>query len=225
MCAPDGRRMAVARTFKPRRRKMSRARSTAFGELLPIFGLDVEGPPTSAEEIFERSAPVALEIGSGAGEAAIASALAEPGVDLIAADVHTPGIARLLVDIHSHELTNLRVIHGDALEFITRLPAPTFTEIKVWFPDPWPKPRQRQRRLVTEPIIGRLVPWIVGGGRLRMATDIDDYAEQMLAVCSAHPELDGGIVARPSDRPVTRFERKGVEAGRAVTDLAFVRKM
>ena len=78
---------------------------------------------------------------------------------------------------------------------------------------------------MTEPIIGRLVPWIVGGGRLRMATDIDDYAEQMLAVCSAHPELDGGIVARPSDRPVTRFERKGVEAGRAVTDLAFVRKM
>ncbi|MEC9182457.1 MAG: tRNA (guanosine(46)-N7)-methyltransferase TrmB, partial [Actinomycetota bacterium] len=91
--------------------------------------------------------------------------------------------------------------------------------------DPWPKPRQRQRRLVTEPIIGRLVPWIVGGGRLRMATDIDDYAEQMLAVCSEHPELDGGIVERPSDRPVTRFERKGVEAGRAVTDLVFVRKL
>ena len=66
---------------------------------------------------------------------------------------------------------------------------------------------------MTEPIIGRLVPWIVGGGRLRMATDIDD-AEQMLAVCSAH-QNSMGIVARPSDRPVTRFERKGVEAGRA----------
>ena len=225
MCAPDGHPMAIARTFKPRRRRMSQTRSAAFAELLPVFGLDVEGPPTSAEEIFERKAPVALEIGCGAGEAAIASALAGPDVDLIAADVHTPGIARLLVDLHSHELTNLRVIHGDALEFINRLPLPTFTEIRIWFPDPWPKPRQRQRRLVTELIIGRLVPWIEGGGRLRMATDVDDYAEQMLAVCLAHPELDGGTVARPSDRPVTRFERKGVEAGRVVTDLAFVRML
>ena len=153
-----------------------------------LFGLDVEGPPTSAEEIFERSAPVALEIGSGAGEAAIASALAEPGVDLIAADVHTPGIARLLVDLCSHELTNLRVIHGDALEFIRDFRHQRLRNQGV-VPDPWPKPRQRQRRLVTELIIGRLVPWIVDGGRLRMATDIDDYAEQMLAVCSAQNSM------------------------------------
>ena len=137
--------------------------------------------------------------------------------------MHTPGIARLLVDIESAELSNLRVIHGDALEFLNRIPHESVDEIRIWFPDPWPKPKQRQRRIITQAIVDRLVPWIVCGGRLRMATDIDDYAEQMLEVCTRHTELQGGVVERPSDRPITRFERKGIEAGRSVTDLAFIR--
>lgn len=224
MLSPDGRPMAVARTFKPRRRRMSPTRTAAFERLMPIYGLDVEGPATSPQHIFERSAPVALEIGCGAGEAAIASATAHPDVDLIAADVHTPGIARLLVDIESGGHSNLRVIHGDALEFLNRVPIESFDEIRVWFPDPWPKPKQRQRRIITQSIVSHLVQWLKVGGQLRTATDIDDYAEQMLDVCAAHPELQGGVVERPSDRPITRFERKGIEAGRTVTDLAFVRE-
>lgn len=223
MLTPDGRPLAVARTFKPRRRRMSPTRAAAFERLMPLYGLDVEGPSLSAHDIFGRTAPVALEIGCGAGEAAITSASAQPNVDLIAADVHTPGIARLLVDIESAELSNLRVIHGDALEFLNRIPHESVDEIRIWFPDPWPKPKQRQRRIITQAIVDRLVPWIVCGGRLRMATDIDDYAEQMLEVCTRHPELQGGVVERPSDRPITRFERKGIEAGRSVTDLAFIR--
>jgi tRNA (guanine-N7-)-methyltransferase len=223
MLTPDGRPMAVTRTFKPRRRRMSPTRTAAFERLMPLYGLEVEGPSMSSYDIFGRTAPVALEIGCGAGEAAIASAGTQPNVDLIAADVHTPGIARLLVDIETAELSNLRVIHGDALEFLNRIPLESIDEIRIWFPDPWLKPKQRQRRIITQTIVARLVPWIVCGGRLRMATDIDDYAEQMLEVCAGHPELQGGVVERPSDRPITRFERKGIEAGRSVTDLAFVR--
>ncbi len=224
MLTPDGRPLAVARTFKPRRRRMSPTRTAAFDRLMPMYGLDVEGPSTSTDDIFGRSVSVALEIGCGAGEAAIASASAQPEVDLIAADVHTPGIARLLVDIETAGLSNLRVIHGDALEFLNRIPHDSIDEIRIWFPDPWPKPKQRQRRIITKSIVSRLVQWLKVGGQLRMATDIADYAEQMLEVCTAHPELQGGVVDRPSDRPITRFERKGIDAGRAVTDLAFTRQ-
>lgn len=224
MLTPDGRPLAVARTFKPRRRRMSPTRTAAFDRLMPMYGLDVEGPSTSTDDIFGRSVSVALEIGCGAGEAAIASASAQPEVDLIAADVHTPGIARLLVDIETAGLSNLRVIHGDALEFLNRIPHDSIDEIRIWFPDPWPKPKQRQRRIITQSIVSRLVQWLTVGGQLRMATDIADYAEQMLEVCTAHPELEGGVVDRPSDRPITRFERKGIDAGRAVTDLAFTRQ-
>ena len=130
MRAPDGRPWRL-RNLQTTPTKNVTARSTAFEELLPLFGLDVEGPPTSAEEIFERSAPVYLEIGSGAGEAAIASALAEPGVDLIAADVHTPGIAGFSL-IFARMNSPTFGFHGDALEFITRLPAP-FAEIGCGF--------------------------------------------------------------------------------------------
>jgi tRNA (guanine-N7-)-methyltransferase len=64
------------------------------------------------------------------------------------------------------------------------------------------------------------------GGILRLATDWQDYAEQMLAVCNANPDLrslspDLKYVARPDFRPATRFERRGERLGHGVWDLAY----
>jgi tRNA (guanine-N7-)-methyltransferase len=200
---------------------MSPTRAAAFERLVPIYALDVAGEPINPVAVFGRTAPLVLEVGCGAGEATLHSAIAHPDIDHIAAEVHTPGLARLLDDIESHELTNVRAVHGDALEFIARLPDGCLDEIRIWFPDPWPKVRQLQRRIVQLEPVSQLLRCLVVGGRLRLATDVADYAEQMLAVCSALPELSGGVVERPDDRPVTRFERKGVEAGRPVTDMVF----
>ncbi len=63
---------------------------------------------------------------------------------------------------------------------------------------------------------------------LRLATDWQDYAEQMLAVCNANRQLaslspDGTYVARPDFRTPTRFERRGARLGHGVWDLAFER--
>ena len=203
---------------------MSPTRAAAFERLLPQLGIHVVGPVLDPVEVFGRRARLVLEIGSGAGEALLRSALANPDVDHIAAEVHTPGLARLLVDVEAAGLGTVRVVHGDALEVLTRFAPGSFDEIRIWFPDPWPKVRQLQRRIVTPEPVARLVDALADGGRLRLATDVADYAEQMLAVCSAHPELVGGVVPRPDDRPVTRFERKGLDAGRTVTDLCFTRR-
>lgn len=213
------------RTFKPRRRRMSPTRAAAFERLIPQFGIEIVGPVVDPVEVFGRRARLVLEVGSGAGEALLHSALANPDVDHIAAEVHTPGLARLLVDVEAAGLTNVRVVHGDALELLARFPSGGFDEIRIWFPDPWPKVRQLQRRIVAPEPVARLVDALAAGGRLRLATDVADYAEQMLAVCTAHPELIGGVVPRPDDRPVTRFERKGLDADRAVTDLCFTRRV
>lgn len=212
------------RTFKPRRRRMSPTRAAAFERLIPQLGIEIVGPAIDPVEVFGRRTRLVLEIGSGAGEALLHSALANPDVDHIAAEVHTPGLARLLVDVEAAGLGNVRVVHGDALEVLARFASGSFDEIRIWFPDPWPKVRQLQRRIVAPEPLARLVDALADGGRLRLATDVADYAEQMLAVCSAHPGLVGGVVARPDDRPVTRFERKGLEAGRTVTDLCFTRR-
>lgn len=200
---------------------MSPTRAAAFERLTPTYALDVRGDVLDLAQVFHRSMPVVLEVGSGAGEATVWSAQHHPDIAHLAAEVHTPGLARLLVDIESLELENVRVIHGDALEFIDRLPDACLEEIRIWFPDPWPKVRQLQRRIVQAEPITQLLRCLADGGRLRLATDVADYAEQMLEVCSALPELSGGVVERPDDRPVTRFERKGIEAGRAVTDMVF----
>lgn len=212
-----------SRTFKPRRRRMSPTRAAAFERLLPILGIAPSGPGLDPVDLFGRRAPLVLEIGSGAGEAVLAAATTNPDVDHIAAEVHTPGLARLLVDVEAAGLGNVRVVHGDALEVIGRFAPGSFDEIRIWFPDPWPKVRQVQRRMVSPEPIARLVTGLAPGGRLRLATDVADYAEQMLAVCTAVDGLSGGAVPRPDDRPITRFERKGIEAGRTVTDLCFTR--
>jgi len=212
-----------SRTFKPRRRRMSPTRAAAFERLIPILGIAPSGPGIDPVDLFGRRAPLVLEIGSGAGEAVLASAVANPAVDHLAAEVHTPGLARLLVEVEAAGLANVRVVHGDALEVIGRFPSAVFDEIRVWFPDPWPKVRQLQRRIISPGPLALLTAALADGGRLRLATDVVDYAEQMLAVCSAVEALHGGVVARPDDRPITRFERKGLEAGRVVTDLSFTK--
>ena len=211
------------RTFKPRRRQLSPARAALFDRLAPTLCLDPEGPVLDLATVFGRVAPVVLDVGIGLGDALIASAAAEPHVDVIGADVHTPGIAATLAGIESMELANVRLVHGDALRFVERLTPASLTGIRIYFPDPWPKARHRNRRMANPANIDRFVSLLVEGGAIHVATDIEDYAAQVRHVCDAHPELAGGIIPRPEDRPVTRYERKALDAGRHVTDLIYRR--
>ena len=173
---------------------------------------------------FGRRAGVVLDIGFGGGEATIELARARPDRDVLAIDVHTPGIGRLLESIERDRLTNVRVIDGDALVFVERIPAAILHEIRILFPDPWPKVRQRHRRLVRADVVATLTDRLVPGGTLHIATDVADYAAQVLAVCSAEPRLAGGIVERPVERTITRFEQRGIDAGREAVDLVFTRR-
>jgi tRNA (guanine-N7-)-methyltransferase len=221
----DERHDAVTRTFKPRRRRLSPLRAHMLAAGIPRWALDETGPMLDLVDVFVRDAPVVLDVGIGAGDALVPLAAAEPGIDVIGCDVHTPGIAAVMVAIDEHDLTNVRVVHGDVLGFLDRLPAASLAGVRIWFPDPWPKARQRHRRLVRADVLAHLVPLLQPGGWLHLATDIDDYAVQMSRVCDDHRELAGGAIERPEWRPVTRYERRGLDAGRTVTDLWYTRKM
>ncbi len=91
----------------------------------------------------------------------------------------------------------------------------------TFFPDPWPKTRHHKRRLVDASFVDLAASRLAPGATWRLATDWADYAEQMVRLLDAHPGLEGGVVERWTDRPVTRFERKGLEAGRDIVDLAY----
>jgi tRNA (guanine-N7-)-methyltransferase len=99
----------------------------------------------------------------------------------------------------------------------------------VFFPDPWHKKRHHKRRLIEPAFVSLVAAKLRLGGTLRLATDWQAYAEQMLAVCNANALLrslsqDLNYVARPEFRPPTRFERRGERLGHGVWDLAYSRR-
>jgi tRNA (guanine-N7-)-methyltransferase len=211
------------RTFKPRRRSLSHGRAEVFERLSPVFTLAEDGPLLKLDAVFGRPAHAVLDIGFGVADSLLTMAAAQPDLDLIGVEVHTPGIAGALAGIEEHGLTNVRLVHGDALQFVSRLPPGSLAGIRIFFPDPWPKARHHHRRLVRDDNIAKLVALLGTDGWLHLATDNDDYAEQMQLVCAAHPALRGGPIARPPQRPLTRYEQKGIEAGHTVHDFWYNR--
>ncbi len=186
------------------------------------WGIAVDGLPLSFDEVFGRGVDTVLDIGFGGGEALIELAEMRPHERVIGVDVHTPGIAAVLEAVENRGLTNVRVVAGDVIEFADRIPSRSLASIRAFFPDPWPKQRQRGRRLIRPDVVQRMLPLLRFGGTLHLATDSDEYATQMLRVCDAEEALEGGVVERPSWRPSTRFEQRGIDEGRRATELIYI---
>ena len=185
---------------------------------------DLPDGPLDTATWFGRDDPVVLEIGSGMGESTAALAVARPDLDHLAVEVYKPGLAQLLRRVEEAGLDNVRLLRGDALDLLTGHIAPgTLHGVRVFFPDPWPKRKHHKRRLVTPAFVALVASRLEPGGTLHLATDWADYAEQMLAVCTAEPTLRGGVTPRPHWRPVSKFEQRAREDGRTVCDLLFVR--
>src|SRR6476659_1190091 len=223
---PTGFTPPPQRSFKPRRRGLSPTRTVAYERAMARWGIAVEGPLVSWTDVFDAGSSddidAVLEVGFGAGEGLVELAETRPSEPDVGIHVHTPGIAAVLEAIESRGLRNVRVVDGDVLDFIGRIPDGSLSAIRVFFPDPWPKQRQRRRRLIRPDVVAQLVPRLRPGGALQLATDAADYAAQMPSVCDAYPALRGGVVGRPPWRPATRFEQRGIDEGRSPVDLLYI---
>ncbi len=216
------------RTYKTRRGRVTRAGQRALHELWPQLGLEYGTAPLDQRAIFGRDAPLVLEIGFGMGEATAALAAAEPDRDVLAVDVHTPGVGALLGELGRRKLTNVRLLTGDAVPLLQTMLLPgQLAEIRIFFPDPWPKSRHAKRRLMAPPFVRLAGSGLRAGGRLHLATDWGPYADQAFSVLSAEPLFDPPTrtTERPPWRPVTRFERRAIAAGRPVVDVFAVRNL
>jgi len=210
------------RTYKVRRR-VTTGQADALARLLPRYGVD-PGSPVDPLRTFGRRAPLVVEIGSGMGEATAAMAAADPHRDVLAVEVHTPGLGNLLRLVEAAGLTNVRVVEADARDVLRDLLAPgSVDEVRVFFPDPWPKARHAKRRLVRAEFADLVATRLRPGGRLHVATDWAAYADGAAAVLEANPAYDV-VSHRRGDRPVTRFEQRGSDAGRAAADLVARRR-
>jgi tRNA (guanine-N7-)-methyltransferase len=174
--------------------------------------------------VFDRSAPLVVEIGFGIGEALVAGAAARPDRNFIGLEVWQPGVAECLASLAAGTVTNVRLSMLDAAWCLEHVVDPgTVAELWTYFPDPWPKVRHHKRRLVGPSLAQLAASRLAPDGVWRLATDWPHYAGQMREVLDADPALSGGVTQRYDGRPVTRFERRGLAAGHLVTDLTYVR--
>jgi tRNA (guanine-N7-)-methyltransferase len=212
----------AVRTYKARRRT-SPGQAEVLTRLAPAYGVPLDRP-LDAPAVFGRRAPLVLEIGSGTGDATAAMAAADPSRDLLAVEVHTPGVAALLARVEQEGLRNVRVLEADGLHVLTAVVASgSLDEVRVFFPDPWPKARHAKRRLVSPAVAALVADRLRPGGRLHVATDWPSYAEHVLAVLAASPDLE--LVSRERGaRPLTHFESRGLAEGRPAHDLVAVRR-
>ena len=167
--------------------------------------------------------PLVLDVGFGSGEAVVALAEADPDATIIAVDMHTPGIGDLLASIKERDLRNIRVVEADVRHVLAVIPAGRLSGARTFFPDPWPKKRHHRRRLVTTAFARELAQRVAVGGFWHLATDWPDYAVAIEECAAASGVWNGGVIARPEWRPLTRYERRGLAAGREPIDLWFER--
>jgi tRNA (guanine-N7-)-methyltransferase len=218
------------RSFVMRTGRMTVGQSRALEDLWPRYGVESTPQPLSLDALFGRVAPRTLEIGFGNGEHLAALATAHPERDYLGIEVHRPGVGHLLLLAATHSLANIRASAHDAVEVLNEQIAPdSLDEVLVLFPDPWHKKRHHKRRLIQTPFVELLATKLRRGGVLRLATDWEEYALQMLEVLSADGTLfanlspSGDWMPRPEERAPTRFEKRGARLGHGVWDLAFRR--
>ena len=215
------------RSFVRRAGRMTLSQQKALDELWPGYGLDFESQALDFGKVFNRAAPVVMEIGFGNGETLVQQASANPDNNYLGIEVHEPGVGHCLLTARDAGVTNLKLINHDAIEVLeTAIPAASLGRINLYFPDPWPKKRHHKRRIVQLPFLELCANRLETHGAFHVATDWANYAEHIDEVfaasgrfiCTERREHPGD---RPLDRPETKFERRGLKKGHRIFDWRF----
>lgn len=217
---------------------MTRGQARALATLADRFVVPLEALSADPAAAFGAAdgqpvSPVGLEIGFGMGQALIEWACERPDWYLLGAEVYQPGIGSALLGIEQHQLDNLRLVEAPAEDLLKRgLGSGSLDEVRIFFPDPWPKKRHHKRRLVQAGLAALVADRLAPDGLLWVATDWEPYAEWIIEVLDAEPGLvrerapriDDDASVADNERPRTRFEARGLRLGHRVWDLRYRRK-
>lgn len=209
------------KSFVQRQRRFTSHQQSLFQHHWKQFGVTLSDHLLDLGLIFGRSASRILEIGFGHGESLWQMAAKNPDQDYLGIEVHQPGIAALMMHLSEHKINNVKIIQGDAVLILQQyLPNSIFSKIQIFFPDPWPKRKHHKRRLIQPAFVALLTQKLIPGGILHCATDWEEYANHMMTVFSDLPNLKLAN-HQNHDRPMTKFEKRGLCLGHPVRDLIF----
>jgi len=178
-------------------------------------------------QVFERDAPLCVEIGFGNGDSLVQIAAANPNINYIGIEVHRPGAGHLMLQLEQKCMTNVRIYCHDAIEILEqKINDNSLDAVHLFFPDPWPKKKHHKRRIVRPSFVDLLVRKLKPGGYFHAATDWENYAQAMLAQLSASNAISNtsktnNYCERPAYRPLTKFEQRGLSLGHSIWDLIF----
>jgi len=217
------------RSFVLRQGRLTKGQERALATVWPQFGINYTENPLNLNQIFGRAdAKKILEIGFGMGESTAKIAQSLPDCDFLAVEVHTPGVGSLLKLIEELSLTNIRIIQHDVVDVLQNMIADNSLDgVHIFFPDPWHKKRHHKRRLIQAEFVKLLCSKLKSGAYIHVATDWQEYAEWVLEVLNTDSQLQNtakDYAEKPSYRPLTKFENRGIKLGHGVWDLVFIRK-
>jgi tRNA (guanine-N7-)-methyltransferase len=217
------------RSFVLRQGRLTNGQARALEIGLPRFGIDYTPQTLDLESLFGKiGRKKILEIGFGMGESTAKIAQTLPDCDFIAVEVHTPGVGSLLKLMLEHDIQNIRIIQHDAVEVLQHMLADASLDgVHIFFPDPWHKKRHHKRRLIQAEFVKLLCSKLKAGAYIHVATDWQEYAEWVLEVLQAEPQLKNttqDYAPKPSYRPLTKFENRGLKLGHGVWDMVFIRQ-
>ena len=227
----EGPRQAGSFFGRRKGHKLRAHQADLIEHLLPHLALDIASPPpATAAELFDPAASaLRLEIGFGGGEHLVAEALQFPTTGFIGCEPYVNGMAKILAQIEAHNISNIRLLAGDAAELLAWLPPRSLSRIDLIHPDPWPKRRHWKRRFVQDATIAAMARVLNAGGEFRFVSDIDDYANWTLAHLLRSCDFEW--CARRADDwrlpwqgfTKTRYGQKAEREGRKATYLRFRR--
>jgi len=215
------------RSFVRRAGRLTASQQRALTDYWPAYGLDYLATTLDFAAVFGSTAPVVLEIGFGNGDSLVEQATASPDKNFLGIEVHEPGVGHCLIAANNAAVTNLKLIVHDAIEVLeNQVPSASLQRINLYFPDPWPKKRHHKRRIVQAPFLDLCADRLEPGGAIHIATDWENYAEHIDEVfaasasfrCSERRVHDGD---QPFERPMTKFERRGLRHGHRIFDWRF----
>ena len=165
--------------------------STSEPKKQPQRVIPIESPSFVTEEelrqaekppaLFAKRQPMAMEIGCGTGDFMIEIARCRPDLNFLAVDIYNKGCLKTCRKIDRNDLTNVRVLRMEACHLLTHYLEPASLQaLYINCPDPWPKKRHRQRRLVNRDFILLVRRSLALTGELFFCTDYADYARQVL---------------------------------------------
>jgi tRNA (guanine-N7-)-methyltransferase len=212
------------RSYVLRSGRMTPGQRRALDALWPVYGLNNQDSFYDLQAVFGRDAPITIEIGFGNGENLVHLAAANPQNNYLGIEVHEPGVGHCLIEADLLKLANLKVIRRDAIEVLRlNIPDASLARLNLFFPDPWHKKRHHKRRIVQPAFANLVADKLVTGGILHIATDWENYAEQIENVMRATERFDS-LDAAPQDRIETRFDKRGARLGHRNWERAWCKR-